>query len=46
MFGSTFKLKIKIQDDFFYRKRLAGEDNLILVTEDGKQLRTEWGVEE
>lgn len=44
--GSTFKLKIKIEDDFFYRKKLTTEDSFVLVTEDNKTLRTEWGVEE
>lgn len=43
--GSTFKIKVKVEDDYFYKKRLISEDNLILTTENGEQIRTEWGVE-
>lgn len=44
MFGSTFKLKVKIEDDYFYKKQLVAEDGKRILTEDGKQIRTEWGV--
>lgn len=42
--GSTFRLKVKVQDDYFYKKRLITEDGKAIVTEDSKKLRTEWGV--
>lgn len=44
MYGSTFKLKVKVQEDYFYKKRLVTENGQYLITEDGKYLRTEWGV--
>lgn len=43
--GSTFKIKVKVEDDYFYKKRLISEDNLILITENEEPIRTEWGVE-
>lgn len=46
MYGSTFKLKIKVQDDYFYKKDLATENGMNLITEDGKKMKTEWGVED
>lgn len=42
--GSTFKLKIKVQDDYFNRKRIITEDNMLITTQSGKVIRTEWGV--
>lgn len=42
--GSTFKLKIKVQDDYFNRKRIVTEDNILITTQSGKIIRTEWGV--
>lgn len=42
--GSNFKIKVKVEDDYFYRKKIVSEDNLILVTENGEQIRTEWGI--
>ena len=42
--GSAFKIKVKVEDDYFYRKQLVSEDNFILVTENGESIRTEWGV--
>lgn len=43
MFGSIFRLKIKVQDEYSYKRRLISEDGKFLVTEDGKYNRTEWG---
>lgn len=42
--GSTFKLKVKVEDEYFYKKHLATESGLAILTEDGKRIRTEWGV--
>lgn len=42
--GSTFKLKIKVQDDYFNRKRIITEDNMLIATQSGKVIRTEWGI--
>lgn len=42
--GSTFKLKIKVQDDYFNRKRIITENNVLITTQSGKIIRTEWGV--
>lgn len=41
---STFKLKIKVQDDYFNRKRIMTENNVLITTQGGKIIRTEWGV--
>lgn len=40
--GSTFKLKIKVQDDYLQYRQIISEDSKILITEDGKQISTEW----
>lgn len=42
--GSTFKLKVKIQDDYFNKKILATENGAIITLEDGSKIRTEWGI--
>lgn len=42
--GSTFKLKIKVQDDYFNRKRIITENNVLITTQSGKIIRTEWGI--
>lgn len=42
--GSTFKLKIKVQDDYFNRKKIITEDNMLITTQSGKVIRTEWGI--
>ena len=44
MYGSVLKLKVKVEDEYFYKKNLTTEDGFTLVTEDGSKLRTEWGV--
>ena len=40
--GSTFKLKIKVYDEYF-RRNIVAENGLIILTENGKTIRTEWG---
>lgn len=42
--GSTFRLKVKVQDDCIYKRRIITEDGKSILTEDSKKLRTEWGV--
>lgn len=42
--GSTFRLKFKVEDDSLIYKQIVSEDNQILITEDGKQITTEWSV--
>lgn len=42
--GSSFLLKIKVEDDYFKRKKIISEDNKILITEEEEKIRTEWGV--
>lgn len=44
MYGSIFKLKVKIEDEYLLKKNLITEDGFTLVAEDGSKLRTEWGV--
>ena len=46
MCGSTFKLKLKVQDDYFYKKNLVTENEMTLITEDNKKIITEWGVKD
>lgn len=41
--GSIFKIKIKVQDDYRDKQQIKAEDNKIIITEDNKSLRTEWG---
>ena len=40
--GSTFLLKIKIEDELLNKKYIATEENKILITENGKKIKTEW----
>lgn len=40
---STFKLKIKVKDEYLNKQILKSEDNLILITENGEKIRSEWG---
>lgn len=40
--GSTFKLKIKVQDDYLQYRQIITENDKILITEDGKRIITEW----
>lgn len=41
--GSTFRLKIKVKDDFLFKKSLMTENGLIILTENKENIRTEWG---
>ncbi len=41
--GGSFKLKIRVHDDYIYKKTLVTESGLKLVTEDNKKIRTDWG---
>lgn len=40
--GSTFLLKIKIEDDVRKKKYIITEDNKRIITEEGKTIITEW----
>lgn len=41
--GSIFKLKVKVEDDYYNKKILATENGVVIISEDGKRIRTEWG---
>lgn len=41
--GSTFKIKIKVKDILTSKKVFETENEITLITEDGKLIRTEWG---
>lgn len=40
---STFKIKIKVDDDYMFKKSLVTESGIIIVTENKNNIRTEWG---
>lgn len=40
--GSSFLLKIKIEDELLNKKYIATEENKILITENSKKIKTEW----
>lgn len=42
--GSNFLLKVKVEDDYFKRRKIISENNKVLITENGKKIRTEWGI--
>ncbi len=41
--GTVFKLKVRVIDEYRYRKVLITENNKKIITEDNKEIRTEWG---
>ena len=41
--GSNLKIKIKVKDDYSFKKSLITESGLTIVTEDKNTIRTEWG---
>ena len=41
--GSTFMIKVKIDDILKSAKIIISENNKVLITEDNKPLRTDWG---
>ena len=41
--GSSFMLKIKVQDSLLNKAQFITEDGLKLITEDNKNIITEWG---
>lgn len=41
--GSTFLLKVKVEDMGPSRKYLATENSLKIISEDNKKIITEWG---
>jgi hypothetical protein len=43
MYGSNLKIKIKVEDDYSFKKSLITESGLTIVTENKKTIRTEWG---
>lgn len=42
--GSNFLLKVKVEDDYFKRRKIISENNKVLITENEKKIRTEWGI--
>ena len=44
MFGSTFKLKVKIEDNSLLYRNILSEEGHKLITEDTNQIITEWSV--
>ena len=43
--GSKFLLKIKVEDNFAFSKKLITEDGKALITENGNTILTEWSEE-
>ena len=41
--GSNLKIKIKVKDDYSFKKSLITESGLMIVTENENTIRTEWG---
>lgn len=41
--GSTFKLKVRVIDSYLNKQKIVSENRKIIATEDGKNIRTEWG---
>lgn len=41
--GSIFKLKVRVIDSYLNKKKIISENRKIITTEDGKNIRTEWG---
>ena len=41
--GSIFKLKVKVEDYYFYKRKLATETGMIIITENNDEIKTEWG---
>lgn len=41
--GSTFKLKVRVIDSYIKKQRIISENKQIITTEDGEEIRTEWG---
>lgn len=41
---SIFKVKVKIEDDSLLLRQIKSEDNQMLISENGKQIITEWSV--
>ena len=40
---STFKLKVRVIDDHINKQKIISENRKSIVTEDGENIRTEWG---
>ncbi len=41
--GSTFKLKVRVIDSYLSKQKIISENNKNIITEEGKELGTEWG---
>ena len=41
--NSLFKLKVKVEDYYAKARCLISEDGKAIITEDNKNIRTEWG---
>ena len=41
--GSNLRIKVKVKDDYTFKKSLVTESGLTLVTENRDIIRTEWG---
>ncbi len=45
MYGDSFKIKVRVKDNYKSKKILVTENGLKILSEDNKQIRTEWGEE-
>lgn len=43
--GQTFRAKLKVNDIYLTKKIFITENEIPIITEDGKLIRTEWGDE-
>ncbi len=41
--SSTFKLKVRVIDSYLSKQKIISENNKNIITEEGKELGTEWG---
>lgn len=41
--GSTFKLKVKVDDYYLEKRKLITETGITLITENNEEIKTEWG---
>lgn len=41
--SSTFKLKVRVIDKYQYKQNIVSENNICIMTENDKNIKTEWG---
>lgn len=39
-----FRLKVKVDSEYLLRQKFVTEDNIEIVTENGENIVTEWGI--